>query len=228
MREHRTGPGQPGGPHDRPGQPGDVGGPDRDLRPVRTAAGATASGSRPGAGSGTRRPTSSAAPSCGSRPTAMTRRRRARPASSPTSPSGRVPVGWVAVEPRTEYPRLLGLPTVWKGRPGEDKRRRRGLVGDLLRRPQGLPQARHQLRPGRRHGRLRAGRTAPAPWRATPCAPSRARRSPGASCTSAPSRCSPTRASPRSAARASAASSCASTSRLRVTHHSFGCRRSWS
>jgi GNAT superfamily N-acetyltransferase len=34
---------------------------------------------------------------------------------------GRVPVGWVAVEPRTEYPRLLGLPTVWKGRPDEDK-----------------------------------------------------------------------------------------------------------
>ena len=34
---------------------------------------------------------------------------------------GREPVGWVAVEPRTEYPRLLGLPTVWKGRPGEDK-----------------------------------------------------------------------------------------------------------
>jgi GNAT superfamily N-acetyltransferase len=33
----------------------------------------------------------------------------------------RTPVGWVAVEPRTEYPRLLGLPTVWKGRPGEDK-----------------------------------------------------------------------------------------------------------
>ena len=31
------------------------------------------------------------------------------------------PVGWVAVEPRTEYPRLLGLPTVWKGRPGEEK-----------------------------------------------------------------------------------------------------------
>jgi len=31
------------------------------------------------------------------------------------------PVGWVAVEPRTEYPRLLGLPTVWKGRPAEDK-----------------------------------------------------------------------------------------------------------
>ena len=27
----------------------------------------------------------------------------------------------MAVEPRTEYPRLLGLPTVWKGRPGEDK-----------------------------------------------------------------------------------------------------------
>jgi GNAT superfamily N-acetyltransferase len=35
--------------------------------------------------------------------------------------TGHVPVGWVAVEPRTEYPRLLGLPTVWKGRPGEDK-----------------------------------------------------------------------------------------------------------
>jgi GNAT superfamily N-acetyltransferase len=33
---------------------------------------------------------------------------------------GRVPVGWVAVEPRTEYPRLLGLPTVWRGR-HEDK-----------------------------------------------------------------------------------------------------------
>jgi GNAT superfamily N-acetyltransferase len=31
------------------------------------------------------------------------------------------PVGWVAVEPRTEYPRLQGLPTVWKGRPDEDK-----------------------------------------------------------------------------------------------------------
>ena len=35
---------------------------------------------------------------------------------------GHVPVGWVAVEPRTEYPRLYGLPTVWKGRPGEVKR----------------------------------------------------------------------------------------------------------
>jgi GNAT superfamily N-acetyltransferase len=34
---------------------------------------------------------------------------------------GATAVGWVAVEPRTEYPRLLGLPTVWKGRPGEDK-----------------------------------------------------------------------------------------------------------
>jgi len=33
----------------------------------------------------------------------------------------RVPAGWVAVEPRTEYPRLLGLPTVWKARPGEDR-----------------------------------------------------------------------------------------------------------
>jgi GNAT superfamily N-acetyltransferase len=31
------------------------------------------------------------------------------------------PVGWVAVEPRTEYPRLRGLPTVWKGRPDEAK-----------------------------------------------------------------------------------------------------------
>jgi GNAT superfamily N-acetyltransferase len=34
---------------------------------------------------------------------------------------GRIPVGWVAVEPRIAYPRLRGLPTVWKGRPGEDK-----------------------------------------------------------------------------------------------------------
>jgi GNAT superfamily N-acetyltransferase len=33
----------------------------------------------------------------------------------------KIPVGWVAVEPRTAYPRLLGLPTVWKGRPGEGK-----------------------------------------------------------------------------------------------------------
>jgi GNAT superfamily N-acetyltransferase len=32
----------------------------------------------------------------------------------------RVPVGWVAVEPRTEYPRLLGARTVWSGRQ-EDK-----------------------------------------------------------------------------------------------------------
>ncbi len=37
-------------------------------------------------------------------------------------PAGtREPVGWVAVEPRTEYPRLQGLPTVWRGRPDEDK-----------------------------------------------------------------------------------------------------------
>jgi GNAT superfamily N-acetyltransferase len=36
------------------------------------------------------------------------------------NPSAGVPVGWVAVEPRTEYPRLLGLPTVWRGR-HEDK-----------------------------------------------------------------------------------------------------------
>jgi GNAT superfamily N-acetyltransferase len=35
--------------------------------------------------------------------------------------AGKTPVGWVAVEPRTEYPRLTGLPTVWKGRSGEDK-----------------------------------------------------------------------------------------------------------
>jgi len=34
--------------------------------------------------------------------------------------NGRVPVGWVAVEPRTAYPRLLGKPTVWRGR-HEDK-----------------------------------------------------------------------------------------------------------
>jgi GNAT superfamily N-acetyltransferase len=36
-------------------------------------------------------------------------------------PADGIPVGWVAVEPRTAYPRLLGLPTVWKGRPDEDK-----------------------------------------------------------------------------------------------------------
>ena len=33
----------------------------------------------------------------------------------------KTPVGWVAVEPRTEYPRLQGLPTVWRGRTEEDK-----------------------------------------------------------------------------------------------------------
>jgi GNAT superfamily N-acetyltransferase len=33
---------------------------------------------------------------------------------------GHVPVSWVAVEPRTAYPRLLGKPTVWRGR-DEDK-----------------------------------------------------------------------------------------------------------
>ena len=38
-----------------------------------------------------------------------------------TEEDASVPVGWVAVEPRTEYPRLLGLPTVWKHRPDEDK-----------------------------------------------------------------------------------------------------------
>jgi GNAT superfamily N-acetyltransferase len=36
-------------------------------------------------------------------------------------PGTTTPVGYVAVEPRTEYPRLLGKPTVWKGRPDEDK-----------------------------------------------------------------------------------------------------------
>ncbi|MGI9006062.1 MAG: GNAT family N-acetyltransferase [Streptosporangiaceae bacterium] len=34
---------------------------------------------------------------------------------------GREPVGWVAVEPRIAYPRLIGLPTVWRTRTGEDK-----------------------------------------------------------------------------------------------------------
>ena len=33
---------------------------------------------------------------------------------------GSEPVGWVAVEPRPEYPRLLGMRTVWSGRQ-EDK-----------------------------------------------------------------------------------------------------------
>jgi GNAT superfamily N-acetyltransferase len=31
------------------------------------------------------------------------------------------PVGWVAVEPRTEYPRILSLRRTWTGREGEDK-----------------------------------------------------------------------------------------------------------
>jgi GNAT superfamily N-acetyltransferase len=44
------------------------------------------------------------------------------PSATDPSATAREPVGWVAVEPRTEYPRLLGLPTVWKGRPGEDRR----------------------------------------------------------------------------------------------------------
>ena len=40
---------------------------------------------------------------------------------APGERAAATPVGWMAVEPRTEYPRLLGLPTVWKGRPDEDK-----------------------------------------------------------------------------------------------------------
>src|SRR5215469_11083656 len=40
--------------------------------------------------------------------------------ASDDHPTPGVPVGWVAVEPRTEYPRLQGLPTVWRGR-HEDK-----------------------------------------------------------------------------------------------------------
>jgi GNAT superfamily N-acetyltransferase len=32
-----------------------------------------------------------------------------------------VPVGWVAVEPRTEYPKILSLRRTWTGRPDEDK-----------------------------------------------------------------------------------------------------------
>ncbi len=53
----------------------------------------------------------------------LTRPDPARPLDTGALETGtaREPVGWVAVEPRTEYPRLLGLPTVWKGRPGEDK-----------------------------------------------------------------------------------------------------------
>lgn len=35
-------------------------------------------------------------------------------------PAGAEPVGWVAVEPRTEYPRLTRVRTVWSGRQ-EDK-----------------------------------------------------------------------------------------------------------
>ena len=34
---------------------------------------------------------------------------------------GDEPAGWVAVEPRIAYPRLAGLPTVWRTRPREDK-----------------------------------------------------------------------------------------------------------
>jgi GNAT superfamily N-acetyltransferase len=43
------------------------------------------------------------------------------PGQDPVQDPEATPVGWVAVEPRTEYPRLLGLPTVWKGRPAEEK-----------------------------------------------------------------------------------------------------------
>jgi GNAT superfamily N-acetyltransferase len=42
--------------------------------------------------------------------------------AEPGGPGAGTPVGWVAVEPRTEYPRLQGLPTVWRGRPDEDKK----------------------------------------------------------------------------------------------------------
>ena len=53
----------------------------------------------------------------------MTRRRPAPPGSWHTSAlpaAEREPVGWVAVEPRTEYTRLRKVRTVWSGRQ-EDK-----------------------------------------------------------------------------------------------------------
>jgi GNAT superfamily N-acetyltransferase len=114
------------------------------------------------------------------------------------------PVGWVAVEPRAAYPRLQGMPTVWHGRQGEDKKddsvwsvtcfvvrkgyRRRGLSYALA--AATIPYAKAN---GARALEAYAMRTQPGKeitWE---------------SCAWARSRCSPTRASGRSAVRACAA-----------------------
>ena len=106
------------------------------------------------------------------------------------------PVGWVAVEPRTAYPRLPKVRTVWSGRQ-EDKAddnvwavtcfvtrkgyRKRGITYALAAATVG-------------YARDQGARALEAYPMITS---TRARRSPGASCTSEAARSSPTRASPR-------------------------------
>jgi hypothetical protein len=77
-----------------------------------------------------------------------------------SSRRGQEPVGWVAVEPRTAYPRLPRIRTVWSGRQ-EDKDDDSVWAVTCFATPQGVPQARDHLRTGRRHGRVRQGTRRP-------------------------------------------------------------------
>lgn len=112
---------------------------------------------------------------------------------------GGEPVGWVAVEPRTAYPRLARVRTVWSGRQ-EDKADdsvwavtcfvtrkgyRRGTAGAAS--PTRWPPRRLTT----------PGEAGPGLSRRIRWPPSPARRSPGANCTSAAARSSPKPASPR-------------------------------
>ena len=75
------------------------------------------------------------------------------------------PAGWVAVEPRENYPRSVEPEEVVDA---DGPRARGRLVGHLLRRTQGLPQAGADVRAGRGHRRVRKAGRRPASWRAIP------------------------------------------------------------
>ncbi len=147
------GPDRSGRPHDRPRERGVPRGPAGHLRrarlPGRTA---SASGSRSGRAAGPSRPPPSAWRAWSRRPTAATRARPGRAASSRTSFGE--PVGWCAVEPRSNYPRLPPQRVVFKQR-GEDPADDERLGRDLLRHPRRLPAPRHHARARRGHCRLR-------------------------------------------------------------------------
>ncbi|MFJ9781806.1 GNAT family N-acetyltransferase [Amycolatopsis sp. NPDC101161] len=128
------------------------------------------------------------------------------------------PAGWVAVEPRTAYPKLRGSRVPWTGR-SEDKDdtgvwavtcfavrkgyRGRGLTYPLAEATIGF-------------ARERGARA----LEAYPMITRPGKESPGASCTSVPVRCSPTPGSPKSATRHRAAWSCVLSCPLWTdTHH---------